>query len=590
MLKTISALMAIALFGSALAQPQDMTIPSVRGKPTTGESSAPDTSYLMNYGGSKGLHEAAVAAFQAAYEAAKAQRRDRAMRLLLVSLRRETMAKALYDLGILCARDYRWEDALNFQREAQQRSAEPEVAKLAVMEIERLRIVMDLESTPAGQQQRTFDAQFLQVLSKSPFAALADLKEMSKHYKTRWEAPALEGVLFAEANNFPESLRAFEEAALLAPENRRQNMKDAAELARGEATFDSKRISADELWEKQKYEAAAKDYRAAWENSREHLDIALKAATGFLMADKVEPAVQLLSSMRVSATPEMGDKIAAMLKELGAISEQAKTQAAATAGASGNPSPPSTLARVRTLLGPLTTHKMELAAKGDPPLLDDKTNISHVPDEEITGGKTNLPLDSGESIYALYRRDVPAPAAMPVAGEPTATPAAPTTPGMLPPPLPPASAQPAKPLGSARRVAGDIQVAVSSDPPGALVTFGDDDNLTCTAPCQVSLGAGRHTWRATLGGYRDGLGVFNIDRGKLAPPVNVALDAKLGFVTIASQRAGLPIYVDGQKVETLTPGRLKLREGLHKVAVEIDGNMVTQEVSVRDGALMNVPF
>jgi hypothetical protein len=72
--------------------------------------------------------------------------------------------------------------------------------------------------------------------------------------------------------------------------------------------------------------------------------------------------------------------------------------------------------------------------------------------------------------------------------------------------------------------------------------------------------------------------------------VKVSLDAKLGFVTVESKIAGLPIYVNGQKTDYLTPGRLKLREGVYKVSVEIDGNMVTQEVTVQDGALIKIPF
>ena len=250
MLKTILVWTAIALLAPALAQPQELAIPSVRGKQSTDDTKAANDSYLLNYGGSKGRHEAAVAAFQVAYEAAAAQRRDRAMRLFLVSLRREATAKALYNLGILCAHDERWEDALNFQREAQQQTADAEVAKLAALEIERLRAVMDLESTPAGQQQRAFDIQFLQVLNKAkaPFGALSDLKDIAKHYNTRWEVHALEGILYAdpEVHNFPESLKAFEAAVALAPPDRRQHLRDAAELARGEATFAIERISADE--------------------------------------------------------------------------------------------------------------------------------------------------------------------------------------------------------------------------------------------------------------------------------------------------------------------------------------------------------
>lgn len=40
----------------------------------------------------------------------------------------------------------------------------------------------------------------------------------------------------------------------------------------------------------------------------------------------------------------------------------------------------------------------------------------------------------------------------------------------------------------------------------------------------------------------------------------------------------------------MTPGRLKLREGAYTLSVEIDGKMVTQDISVGDGALMKISF
>jgi hypothetical protein len=292
----------------------------------------------------------------------------------------------------------------------------------------------------------------------------------------------------------------------------------------------------------------------------------------------------------------MRAKVEAMLKELGAISDRGKIQAASAPGASGGPSNMDTAARLRTLVGQLSSRQMELAAKSDPPLLADKTDIIHVPDKNLTGPQTNLPF-LAESIYTLYTRDRPAASVPPAAApEPAANPPAPAPMAQappsaakpapmanLPPPLtPPPSAEPTRSLAEAPHVPGELPVSVVSDPPGAMVTFDGYNNLNCTAPCQISLGAGRHTWRATHDGYRDGLGVYNIEKGKKPVPVNITLDAKLGFVTVESKIAGLPIFLNGQKTEYQTPSRIKLREGLYKVSVEIDGNMLTQDLNMRD--------
>ena len=101
--------------------------------------------------------------------------------------------------------------------------------------------------------------------------------------------------------------------------------------------------------------------------------------------------------------------------------------------------------------------------------------------------------------------------------------------------MPPLSvAEPARPSAEAPHVPGETAVSVIGDPPGALVAFDDHDSLQCTTPCQIFLAAGRHTWRATLSGYRDGLGVFTIEKGKKPSSVKVSLDAKVGFVTVES--------------------------------------------------------
>ncbi len=599
MRKTILALITIFPLAAVLAQEPQAPI-LVHGARNPDENKAPGNP-LANYGaGPKARHEAAVAAFQAAYEAASGLHGDRAIRLFLLSLRREPAPKTLYDLAVVCARDERWDDALSFQREAQQQAADPEVSKLAASEIERLQTIQDLESTPAGKLHRKFDMRFMQVLkARSQYASLNELKLLTNLDNTRWEAPALAGILYAEVHNFQDSLTAFENAARLAPPDRGGNLRKAADLARREANFNEQRISADELWEKQQYEQAAEHYAAAWESSPKQLEIGLQAATGYLMADQVEPAVRILSRMRASATGEMDDRIGAMLKELGAVSDEAK-RAARGLGASGATSAEETSASMRKLVGNLTSREMELAARADPPLLDDKTRIVAVPDDEIYGTQAGLPLLSTDSIYALYKRDQPAPSAPPAPAEPAANPGSPPSPAPLPPapakpaPLaalpPPPATESAHPSAVARRVPGDLPVPVTSDPPGALVTFGDDDNLNCTAPCQVSLSTGRHPWRATLAGYRDALGVYNIEKGKKPPAVIASLEAKRGFVSVESKIAGLPIFLNGQKTDSRTPAQLKLMEGTYQLAVEIDGKLVTEDITVRDGGLLKITF
>ena len=215
MLKTALVLMAIAPLGIALAQqePPEIILPRLHGvEPLETNKSANDP--VLSY---RNRREAALNALKAAYTTATVEHsRTRAIRLLLISLKREPTAKALYDLGILCVDEARWEDAINFQREVQRLpNAELDVVKLAAAEIERLQAIMNLESTSDGKRRREFYIEFLQALKKSedkkPEAALTDLRSLRKQYANQWEAPALEGILQSDKGDFAASLKSLEE-------------------------------------------------------------------------------------------------------------------------------------------------------------------------------------------------------------------------------------------------------------------------------------------------------------------------------------------------------------------------------------------
>src|ERR1035441_7001772 len=117
MIRSFSALIALVLLGGALAHAQEpprMVVPNLRGIHPE-DANRPDTG--RNMVDIYATHrEAALAAFQAGYKSATAKepRLERAMDLFLLSLRRDpTLAKALFNLGILCAHAQveRWSDA-----------------------------------------------------------------------------------------------------------------------------------------------------------------------------------------------------------------------------------------------------------------------------------------------------------------------------------------------------------------------------------------------------------------------------------------------------------------------------------------------
>ena len=606
MTRSFSALIALVLLGGARAHAQEprLVLPNLRdvysdkvNRPDPGK----DVAKLYD-----SPREAALAAFQAGYKSATAteKRLERAMGLFLLSLRRDpTLAKALFNLGILCAQNSRWSDAISFQSEFQvQTGVEPAWLKSSASEAERLKTIMRLEGTAEGQLRRRFDMELWPVLEMTDsIKALNEVGRLARLDKNRWEAPALAGILHAENKAYSESAKDLDEAARLAeavrlPPQRTANLKLAADAARREAAFADQVREANIFWEKQQYETAAKTYQAAWKAIPSRLETGMQAATGFLMADQVAPAVEILSSMRESAPTEMAAKISVMLRELGAISEDASAAAGRTPATSQSEPAVEPAAQIRALVGPLASSEVELVVRPAVPLLSDTSYVTPIPDEEVTGPRSDMAFISTVSIFAMYQRDLarsatrpeslPAPQPAPVPQTPpVATPLAPVA--VAPPPEPPRNSAPGgpailPPVRGKPGAAGKGQeqpVSLVSTPAGAAVLVDGDPALRCLAPCELRLAPGRHSLLATLAGHHDEPRIFNVDKGKPLS-MDLQLRAKMGYVKVETEAPGVAIYVNGKPAGKVTPAQLPLAEGQYEVGVEIDGQMRTAKVSV----------
>lgn len=390
-------------WGSALAQPQRLQLPRTSNLAPT------PLGPLANYGNNR--QEAALAAFQAGYKAATTEHnRDRATRFMLIALRRDpTLDRALYDIAILCEGYGRWHDALKFMEEAQQRTEpDSDVAKLARGEIERIKLIARLEDTPEGAKRRAYDIQLLSATTtKDQIRALDASQALTKRDAGRWEGFALAGVLHAEMGAYPESLKDLESAMRLAPGPKRMSLQTAIEIARREANFSNQLREAEGLWAKQLYERAAAAYSEAWENSPGHMTVGMRAATAYLLADQVPLAVQILLRLRPAAAPDLAARITAMLRELGALSEEAKNEAMQTE-TSAQALPVDPAQRIKSQIGSVITHEIELAGRSDPSLIDTPKRVISVPDEELTRGQNDIGIISSVSIFAIYRQDAEA--------------------------------------------------------------------------------------------------------------------------------------------------------------------------------------
>jgi serine/threonine protein kinase len=162
------------------------------------------------------------------------------------------------------------------------------------------------------------------------------------------------------------------------------------------------------------------------------------------------------------------------------------------------------------------------------------------------------------------------------------SPAATQTPLEGPPPTP-APAAPQK--SAAASAAGPKQVQFVTQPPGANVVIDDNPQLSCHAPCMLSLPAGRHTMRADADGYRTSRRIFYEPQDS---DLMLTMDKAQGTLSISSTPSGAAISLNGQEQPQHTPAALTVPVGNYTVKISRNGAQAETSVVVHDGELRSI--
>ena len=369
-------------------------------------------------------HEAAVAALKAANIAAAAHANDRAISLLLLAAKRDPQyALALYDLGVLCERSGRWQDAANFFRLVAPLDASPEIKQSATAELARVQLVASLENSAAGKRQLEFDIALVKALSMrtDPAVAADAAARLAVRDPARWEAPALLGVLNADLDRWAESATVLNNAASLAPFERRPQLIQARDVARRQAQYKARLSEGDQAWEKKEYGKAAKLYAEAWAMNPAANAVGMQAATGYLLEDQVVLAIECLIRLRQTGSQEEAQTATAMLEKLGAISDSARQAALNNQAASQRVPVENPMSVIARSLADITSPEMLLVSKAAPDMIQDPTRFIPLDDTELTSSE-NAALLSTESVFARYQKFVAIPVPLPLDGGPAGRP------------------------------------------------------------------------------------------------------------------------------------------------------------------------
>jgi hypothetical protein len=603
--------------GCAVAQrtiPKDDAAPPA---PAAGNRPAASVDEVIGFYTNR--REAALAAFRVGYEAAKSHKTSRAIDMFLEAVHRDPgFVKALYNLAVECAVDERWQDAKQFYETLHQREdLDAQMAGLVSAESRRVNAILDFESTAGGRQRRQFLIQFVPVFEeKDPYKAITRLQEIARKYPTEWEAPALLGELQARQDRFQSSFESLTGAArAAAAPAQKSKLEAAAKIAQNEVNFANQVTRAEEARnqarDQKQYESAAVQFEGAWKLKPARADLVMNAATSYLLADEVKPAVVDLHEARDGGMPDISRKAIAMLKALGPIDQDAAREAASPASPSSASTARSPADEISDRIGVLKTDEMVLPTKPAPDVMEERTaTVRAIKDDQRAYTDTTPEFGSKDSIFEIYQRYLresqpPQPpaatdtaAAGAVGGDAASTRPEPVREQQAPAAAEPVREQPAAapepvreqrpPALPARKAAGPQQaVNITTDPPGATV-FVDErgqDGMTpqqCTSPCQLSLGVGsRHELRMTLAGYAEGRSILQVARGAQPPPFK--LDRKGGTLFV---KGATTVLIDGQPHST--DKGIWVSEGPHEVSVQTPGGITTRKVTVKDGDLQQV--
>jgi serine/threonine-protein kinase len=203
------------------------------------------------------------------------------------------------------------------------------------------------------------------------------------------------------------------------------------------------------------------------------------------------------------------------------------------------------------------------------------------------GPKSDLSAAVEEEPPARIQKPSPAPQPPPVE---TPAPASETPAESAPPEQaaaePGEDATPAQPDESQQiRSNQPVETRLVTNPPGAYVVVDGRSDQSCTSPCTLTLGPGRHTLAATKEGFRRTLKIFEVPRD-MENFLN--LEKTSGTVMVRSEPQGASIFINGQPRNEKTPAIITLPTGNYTVELVRNGHRERQEVVVRDSAITNL--
>lgn len=493
---------------------------------------------------------------------------------------------ALFDLAILTQRRGDWNDAQGFLEEVASRGA-GELKILANRELERVRMIADLERTEDGRRKRKYDSGLLAAFDEESTHSLQTnldaYGDLIKLDNKRWEAPARVGAILADQERFNDAARYLAAALAVAPAASRATLQTAASEARKESSFVDAKTTAEAAWEAGNYHRSAESYERSWRLYPDRTDNGFLASTSALMYDDVPGATKLLALLRDSSDDTTSRRALAMLKELSTIDAQAAAESVNVNGSPHRTQSTSPVLKISALVPDPVTPDMRIAARRSAELVwDDEPAVtaqSLAEDAEIAAKASTPAADSVFTPYPLVSGEHP----LSEYQQFSATGIELEAPVQYLNLLQPSSAGgkwrvDSTPAGAELRVDG-LQPM-----PGGILP--PDAETKCRTPCEVTASLGTHAFSFSMPGFEP------LEKKllfKRAPQANTyALVPARGKLLIETSAPGAIVSVNGDPTSAITPCRLVLPVGTYNFAIETGGLRLERQIMIRDDLPLKV--
>jgi hypothetical protein len=134
-------------------------------------------------------------------------------------------------------------------------------------------------------------------------------------------------------------------------------------------------------------------------------------------------------------------------------------------------------------------------------------------------------------------------------------------------------------------------IVISTTPSAATAMLDNRPEVSCKTPCLLLASRGPHTIAISQAGYQTEYSHAEVADNLLQLP-RITLRPFGGLLMLTSIPPGARISLDGRDSEQVTPARVELPSGIHKVTVEKDGKQAEQQVEVTAGIIsyLNIPL